>query len=77
MVGYVMVRQLTDLNWKLRELIKMMPFLLSGREVSPFVLHTTAMTHSGPSQAPKMNLFKSSFRLTLLTIFAKSFIIEV
>ena len=50
-----MLRQLSDLHFKLRQLIKMITSLLTIREISPFefVLYSPEEAHSGPIQAPK------------------------
>ena len=66
-----MLRQLTDLNYKRREFIKMMSLLT--------VLHPPAEAHSGTSQGSELDLFVrlvNGFKLTLLFIFCKSFVVD-
>ena len=63
----------------------MMSSLFAVREISPFefkklyCIHPQG-AHSRPSQASKISLFErtvNAFKLTLLTIFAKSSIVDV
>ena len=66
-----MLRQLTDLNYKRREFIKMMSLLT--------VLHPAAEAHSGTSQGSELDLFVrlvNGFKLTFLFILCKSFVID-
>ena len=82
--GWVMLRKLTDLNFKWSGMIKMMSSLLA-REISLLkfkncVISTCWYTFWTPIQASKMDplvTMDSSFKLTLLNIFAESLIMDV
>ena len=84
--GWLMLRELTDLNFKWRE-FEIMPSLLTINyqdDISIWILRTQlyppAEAHSRPSQASKMELFAiiiNNFKLLQLTIFAKYSIADV
>ena len=67
--GRLMLRQLTDLNFK------MITFLLVARFLKR-VLYPPTEEHTGHSQASQMEPFErieNVFKLTLITIFSKNF----
>ena len=75
-----MFRQLTDLTFKCRKLIKMIPTLLAVREISPIIstsmFYPPAEVHSA-SGKDIFGRIVNGFKLTLLTLFTKSSIVDV
>ena len=76
--------QLTELNFIMRESVKMMSSLRAVMEIPPFfenlVVYLPEGVHSACSQECKMDLFArlvNVFKLTLLSIFPKCYITDV